>query len=288
MEVNIYHLSYRNPGAGLANLCSTGYFHFTHWPSFDVCTVMCSLASELVITSWQGKLVHNTGNLCRKPVSHRWIPLIKWWWWGPLVIPLYDVQFSCAITQPLLAHHWRVHQCLLTFIAPLIPWGVSAPGGKMKDHNFLNNSPIFVIESSTFDIFAFQEALHTTHFILKNCFVFGESHTIILWQDAGPCCEQTHAAFEVGLSLDQGQGVYSGGSGVDGSSQVRLCHTCIIDVMLLTRTNISTNSRIIAYLRRVDVVQRECGVFGERRSSHVFCHLDNTTSERMYSVIFMY
>ena len=40
-----------------------------------------------------------------------------------------------------------------------------------------------------------------------------------------------HAAFEVGLSRDQGQGVYSGRPNVDGSSQVRLCHTCIIDVM---------------------------------------------------------
>ena len=68
---------------------------------------------------------------------------------------LHDVQFSCAITQPLLARHWRVHQCLLTsrFIAPLIPWGASSPGGKMrkqllKDHNFLNNSPICIIEIS--------------------------------------------------------------------------------------------------------------------------------------------
>ena len=57
---------------------------------------------------------------------------------------LHDVQFLCAINQPLLAHHWRV---------PSIPRGVSAPGGKMlkqllKDHNFLNNSPIFIIESS--------------------------------------------------------------------------------------------------------------------------------------------
>ena len=47
----------------------------------------------------------------------------------------------------------------------------------------------------------------------------------------GPCCEQTHAAFEVGLSLGQRQGVYSGWSDVDGSSQLRLCHTCMIDVM---------------------------------------------------------
>ena len=49
----------------------------------------------------------------------------------------------------------------------------------------------------------------------------------------GPCCEQTHAAPEVGLSLDQGQGVYSGWSDVVVSSQLRLCHTCIIDVMSL-------------------------------------------------------
>ena len=55
---------------------------------------------------------------------------------------------------------------------------------------------------------------------------------MILWQDVGPCCEQTHAAFEVGLSLDQRQGVYSGWSDVDGSSQLRLCDTCIIDVMI--------------------------------------------------------
>ena len=39
------------------------------------------------------------------------------------------------------------------------------------------------------------------------------------------------AAFEVGLSLDHGQGVYSGWSDVVVSSQLRLCHTCIIDVM---------------------------------------------------------
>ena len=65
--------------------------------------------------------------------------------------------------------------------------------------------------------------------------------TIILWQDAGPCCEQTHAAFEVGLSLDQGQGVYSGRSDVVGNIQVRLCHTCIIDVMLSIAHNALEN-----------------------------------------------
>ena len=96
---------------------------------------------------------------------------------------MHDVQFSCAINQPLLAHHWKVHQCLLTsrFIAPSIPWAVCAPGGKMrrqllKDHNFLNNSPIFIIESSTFKIFAFQKALHTIDFNSENCFGFGERY----------------------------------------------------------------------------------------------------------------
>ena len=55
--------------------------------------------------------------------------------------------------------------------------------------------------------------------------------TIILWQGVGPCCEKTHAAFEVGLSRDQGQGVYSGWSDVVVSSQLHLCHACIIDIM---------------------------------------------------------
>ena len=36
----------------------------------------------------------------------------------------------------------------------------------LKDHNFLNNSPIFIIESSTFNIFAFQKALHKINFNL--------------------------------------------------------------------------------------------------------------------------
>ena len=84
------------------------------------------------------------------------IRLRKFWKFRMIYFCVYhDVQFSCAINQPLLAHHWRVHQCLLTsrFIAPSIPWGVSASGGKMlkqllKDRNFLNNSPIFIIESS--------------------------------------------------------------------------------------------------------------------------------------------
>ena len=126
---------------------------------------------------------------------------------------IHDVQFSCAITQPLVAHHWKVHQCLLTprFIAPSIPWGVSAPGGNMrkqllKDHNFLNNSPIFVIESSTFNIFAFQKHCIQYISIWKIVFGFG-----------------THAAFEVGLRLDQGQGAYSGWSHVDVSSHLHLC-----------------------------------------------------------------
>ena len=89
----------------------------------------------------------------------------------------------------------------------------------LKDHNFLNNSSIFIIESSTFNIFAFQKALHTIYFILKIVLDL-VLDTIIFWQDVGPCCEQTHAAFEVGVSLDHGQDVYSGWSNVDGSSQL--------------------------------------------------------------------
>ena len=63
------------------------------------------------------------------------------------------------------------------------PLGSNAPGGKMlkqllKDHNFVNNSPIFIIASSTFNIFAFQKALYTIHFNLKSCFGFGERYLI--------------------------------------------------------------------------------------------------------------
>ena len=93
------------------------------------------------------------------PARHDWHPVS-----AMAETSTHDAQFSCAITQPLLAHHWRVHQCFLTsrFTAPLIPWGASAPGGKMrkqllKDHNFLNNSPIFIIESSTLIYFLFKK-----------------------------------------------------------------------------------------------------------------------------------
>ena len=118
------------------------------------------------------------------------------------------------------------------FYPPLIPWGVSAPVGKMrkqllKDHNFLNSSPIFIIWNLYFWYICFSRSDAYNAFQFEKLFWIWWKvlDTKILWQDVGPCCEQTHAAFEVGLSLDQGQGVYS------GSAQVRLCHTCIIDVM---------------------------------------------------------
>ena len=159
--------------------------------------------------------------------------------WIRRSICIHDVQFSCAITQPLLAHHWRVHQCLLTsrFTASSIPWGASAPGGK-SGSSFLRTITFLIIHrflslkvllwyicfwrSTAYNTFQFEKSFLIWWKVLD---------TIILWQDAGPCCEQTHAALEVGSSLDQGQGVYSGRSDVVGSSQVRLCHTCIIDVM---------------------------------------------------------
>ena len=144
---------------------------------------------------------------------------------------------SC--TQPLLAHNWRVDQCLLTprFTAPLIPWGASAPGGKMRkqllqDHNFLNNSPIFIIESSTLIYLLFK----------KHCIQYISISKIVLdlvkgtWHHnfmvgCGSLLWANTCSLWSGINLDQGQGVYSGRSDVVGSSQVRLCHACIIDVM---------------------------------------------------------
>ena len=95
-----------------------------------------------------------------------------------------------------------------------------------------------MIENSTFNIFAFQKALHTIIFNLKNCFGFGERYLTPYFYGRmrvpykvnlsvigyAQTCEQTHAAFWVGLSLDQGQGGYSGWSNVDVSSQLRICH----------------------------------------------------------------
>ena len=56
-----------------------------------------------------------------------------------------------------------------------------------------------------------------------------------------------HAAFEVGLSLDQGQGVYSGWSDVVVSSQLRLCHTCIINVMTSLRVLVWSKTKVNKY-----------------------------------------
>ena len=155
----------------------------------------------------------------------------------------HDVQFSCAITQPLLAHHWRVHQCLLpsSLIAPSIPWEVSALVARWGS-SFLRTITFLIIRR-----FLSLEVLLLIYLLFKstayNTFQFEKLFwiwwkvldTIISWQDMRPCCEQTNAAFEMGLNLDHGQGVYSGGSDVDGSSQLRLFHTCIIDVMYMRR-----------------------------------------------------
>ena len=151
----------------------------------------------------------------------------------------HDVQFSCAINQPLLAHHWWVHQCLLTsrFIAPSIPWGISPLVARCGSrfsrtvtfliiHQFLPLKVLLLYicfsKSTAYNTFQFEKLFWIWWKVLD---------TIILWQDVGLCCEQTHATFEVGLSPDQGQGVYSGWSDVVVNSQLHLCHTCIIDVM---------------------------------------------------------
>ena len=158
---------------------------------------------------------------------------------APQGLNVHDIQFSCAINQPLLAHHWMAHQCLLTsrFVAPSIPWRVSALVARWGSsflrtitfliiHRFLSLKVLLLIycfsKSTAYNTFQFEKLFWIWWRVLD---------TIILWQYVGPCCEQTNAAFEVGLSLDQGQGVYSGWSDVVGSSQLRLCHMCILHVM---------------------------------------------------------
>ena len=150
----------------------------------------------------------------------------------------HDVQFSCAINQPLMAHHWRVHQCLLTsrFIAPSIPWGVSAPGGKMrkqllKDHNFLNNSIYLLFQNTAYNTFQLEKLFWIKWKILD---------TIILWQDVGPCCE--HISLWSRIKSWPGAGCLQrlAPSDVVGSSQLRLCHTCFINVMQANKTYSST------------------------------------------------
>ena len=102
----------------------------------------------------------------------------------------------------------------------------------LKDHIFLIIHRFLSLKVLLLIYLLFKNTAYNTFQFEKLFWIWWNVlDTIILWQDVGPCCEQTHAAFEVGLSLDQGQGIYSVWSDVDGSSQLRLCHTCIIDVM---------------------------------------------------------
>ena len=135
---------------------------------------------------------------------------------------IHDVQFSCAITS--------------RFTEPLIPCGASVPGGKMrkqllKDHNFLKNSPIFIIESSTLIYLLFKK--HCIQYIsiwkIILDLVKGTWHHNFMAGCGSLLWANTYSLWS-GIKY-QGQGVYSGRSDVVGSSQVRLCHTCIIDVM---------------------------------------------------------
>ena len=144
------------------------------------------------------------------------------------------------LNQPLLAHHWHPgNQCLLTtcFMAPSIPWGVSAPGGKMrkqllKDHNFLNNSPIFIIESSTLIYLLFK--MHCKQYIS-------------IWEIVLDLVKVTwHNNFMARCKSLQWANTCSLWSGIKSwpwawclqwlarrrwHCQLRLCHTCITDVM---------------------------------------------------------
>ena len=125
----------------------------------------------------------------------------------------------------------------VTLHRTLIPWGASAPGGKMrkqllKDHNFLNISPIFIIESSTLIYLLFKkhciqyisiwkivlDLLKGTwhHNFMAGCGFLLWANTCSLWS---------------GIKSWSGAGCLQRRSDVVGSSHVRLCHTCIIDVM---------------------------------------------------------
>ena len=119
-------------------------------------------------------------------------------------------------------------------------------------HRFLSLKVLLLIycfsKSTVYNIFQFDKLFWIWWKVLD---------TIILWQDVGPCCEQTHAAFEVGLSLDQGQGVYSGWSDVVGSSQLRLCHTCILDVMMDEIASQITSLTIVYSAVYLDADQRK-------------------------------
>ena len=155
----------------------------------------------------------------------------------PAILPWRSIW--CAINQPLLAHYWRVHQCLLTsrFIAPSIPWGVSVHGGKMRkqllnEHNFPNNSPIFVVESSTLIYLLFKKYSIQYISIWKIVLDFVKCtwhHNFtagcgsLLW--ANTC------SLWSGIKSWPEAGCQQRLSGADGSGQLRLCYTCIIDLM---------------------------------------------------------
>ena len=148
----------------------------------------------------------------------------------------HDVQFSCAINQPLLAHHWRVHHvCSCHASSHLQSPGEWVPLVTRWGSSFLRTITFLIIHR-----FLSLKVVLLLYLLFKKHYIQFEKlfwiwwkvlDTTILWQDVGPCCEQTHAAFEVGLSLDQGQGFYTCWSDVDGRSQLRLCHRCIIDLV---------------------------------------------------------
>ena len=149
--------------------------------------------------------------------------------WLPFCLS-HDVQFSCAMTQPLLAHHWRVHQCLLTsrFITPLIPWELSAPGGKMRNSFFRTITFLIIHRFLSLKVllwyicFPRRTAYNTFQFEKLFWIWWKILDTIILWQEQNMLSANTCSLWS---------GIKSR-PGVVGSSHVCLCHRCIIDVML--------------------------------------------------------
>ena len=164
--------------------------------------------------------------------SVRWDKILDTWfsWWSILMCNKSTSAGTSLEGTPVFAHV-TLHRTFnpLGSKCPLVAWCWSSFLRTITFwiiHRFLSLKVLLLYicfsKSTAYDTFQFEKLFWIWWTVL---------YTIILWQDLGLCCEQTHAAFEVGLSLDQGQGVYSGWSDVVVSSQLRLCYTCIIDVM---------------------------------------------------------
>ena len=172
----------------------TGKMASLYWTNLPESTTMTCQIEEVVVCCLSESnpinLCHSRNSLCAKffrekiniftfyAISPHWYDTGCWntssnTWHSILMCNKSTSAGTSLEDTPMFAH--------VTLHHTFNPLGSKCPGGKMrkqllKDHNFLNNSPIFIIESSTLNIFAFQIALHKIHFNLKSCFGFGERY----------------------------------------------------------------------------------------------------------------